>query len=85
MPPRAVLLDIRLPGVDGWAVLRELKSEADTKDIPVIVVSIVDERSRGATMGAAAYMVKPVSRDDLLAALAAVGILVPVAGTPSGG
>lgn len=83
--PSAVLLDIRLPGVDGWAVLRELKSEADTKDIPVIVVSIVDERSRGATMGAAAYMVKPVSRNDLLAALAAVGILVPVAGTPSGG
>ena len=82
--PSAVLLDIRLPGVDGWAVLRELKSEADTKDIPVIVVSIVDERSRGAAMGAAAYMVKPVSRDDLLAALAAVGILVPVAGTPSG-
>ena len=82
--PSAVLLDIRLPGVDGWAVLRELKSEADTKDIHVIVVSIVDERSRGAAMGAAAYMVKPVSRDDLLAALAAVGILVPVAGTPSG-
>ncbi len=47
-------------------------------------MSIVDERSRGATMGAAAYMVKPVSRDDLLAALAAVGILVPLAGTPSG-
>ena len=79
-----MLLDIRLPGVDGWAVLQELKSEADTKDIPVIVVSIVDERSRGAAMGAAAYMVQPVSRDDLLAALAAVGILVPVAGTPSG-
>jgi signal transduction histidine kinase len=83
--PSAVLLDIRLPGVDGWAVLEELKSEADTEDIPVIVVSIVDERSRGAAMGAAAYMVKPVSRDDLLAALAAVGIPVPVAGTRSGG
>jgi signal transduction histidine kinase/ActR/RegA family two-component response regulator len=82
--PSAVLLDIRLPGVDGWAVLQELKSEADTKDIPVIVVSIVDERSRGAAMGAAAYMVKPVSRDDLLTALAAVGILVPAADTPSG-
>ena len=49
--PSAVLLDIRLPGVDGWAVLQELKSEADTKDIPVIVVSIVDERSRGAATG----------------------------------
>jgi signal transduction histidine kinase/ActR/RegA family two-component response regulator len=81
--PSAVLLDIVLPGIDGWAVLQALKAEADTKDIPVIVVSIVDERSRGAAMGAAAYLVKPVSRDDLLAALAAVGIPVPTAGAPS--
>jgi DNA-binding response OmpR family regulator len=83
--PSAVLLDIRLPGVDGWTVLQQLKSEAETKDIPVIVVSIVDERSRGAAMGTAAYMVKPVSRDDLLSALAAVGIPVPTAGAPSVG
>jgi DNA-binding response OmpR family regulator len=80
-----VLLDIRLPGIDGWAVLQELKSGADTKDIPVIVVSIVDERPRGAAMGAAAYLVKPVSRDDLLAALAAIGFPVPIAGAPSVG
>ncbi len=83
--PSAVLLDIVLPGIDGWTVLQELKAEADTKDIPVIVVSIVDERSRGAAMGAAAYLVKPVSRDDLLAALAAVGIPVPTAGAPNVG
>jgi signal transduction histidine kinase/ActR/RegA family two-component response regulator len=83
--PSAVLLDILLPGIDGWAVLQELKAEADTKDIPVIVVSIVDERSRGTAMGAAAYLVKPVSRDDLLVALAAVGIPVPTAGAPSVG
>jgi signal transduction histidine kinase/ActR/RegA family two-component response regulator len=83
--PSAVLLDILLPGIDGWAVLQELKAEADTKDIPVIVVSIVDERSRGTAMGAAAYLVKPVSRDDLLVALAAVGIPVPTAGAPSAG
>jgi signal transduction histidine kinase len=83
--PSAVLLDIRLPGIDGWAVLQELKSGADTKDIPVIVVSIVDERPRGAAMGAAAYLVKPVSRDDLLAALAAIGFPVPIAGAPSVG
>ena len=81
--PSAVLLDIVLPGIDGWAVLQELKSEPDTKDIPVIVVSIVDERSRGTAMGAAAYLVKPVSRDDLLVALAAVGVPVPTAGAPS--
>jgi signal transduction histidine kinase/ActR/RegA family two-component response regulator len=83
--PSAVLLDIRLPGVDGWAVLQELQSDAATKDIPVIVVSIVDERSRGAALGAAAYLVKPVSRDDLLSALAVVGIPVPTAGAPNVG
>lgn len=77
--PAAVLLDIRLPGIDGWAVLEALKSEARTKDIPVIIVSIVDERSRGTALGAAAYLVKPVSRDALLDALAAVGL---VTGTP---
>ncbi|GAB3764868.1 signal transduction histidine kinase [Nocardioides ginsengisegetis] len=78
--PAAVLLDIRLPGIDGWSVLEALKSEPETRDIPVIVVSIVDERSRGVAMGAAAYLVKPVRRDDLLSALASVG--APV-GEPS--
>jgi CheY-like chemotaxis protein len=72
--PVAVLLDIRLPGVDGWAVLRTLKSDPDTADIPVVVVSIVDERSRGVAMGAAAYLVKPVSRHDVLEALRAAGV-----------
>ncbi|HET6986494.1 MAG TPA: response regulator, partial [Kribbella sp.] len=79
--PHAVLLDIRLPGIDGWAVLRALKAEAETRDIPVIIVSIVDERAQGAALGAAAYLVKPVRREDLWDALAAVG--VPVAGRPA--
>jgi signal transduction histidine kinase/CheY-like chemotaxis protein len=72
--PAAVLLDIRLPGIDGWAVLRALKSEPGTKDIPVIIVSIIDERAHGTALGAAAYLLKPVSRDALLDALAAVGV-----------
>lgn len=72
--PAAVLLDIRLPGIDGWAVLQALKAEAATRDIAVIIVSIVDERARGAALGAAAYLVKPVSRDALLQALRAVGV-----------
>jgi CheY-like chemotaxis protein len=72
--PAAVLLDIRLPGIDGWAVLQALKAEPATRDIPVIIVSIVDERARGAALGAAAYLVKPVSRDALLQALRAVGV-----------
>jgi signal transduction histidine kinase/ActR/RegA family two-component response regulator len=81
--PAAVLLDIRLPGIDGWTVLRALKSDPGTADIPVIVISIVDERSRGTALGAAGYLVKPVSRDELLAALAAVGVPV-TASAPTG-
>jgi signal transduction histidine kinase/ActR/RegA family two-component response regulator len=75
--PDVVLLDIRLPGIDGWSVLQTLKSEDETRDIPVVVVSIVDERARGAAYGAAAYLVKPVGRDDLLAALRTVGTPAP--------
>src|SRR4051794_38163822 len=79
--PDAVVLDLRLPGIDGWAVLRALKADEETRDIPVVVVSIVDEVSRGVALGAAAYLVKPVGRDDLLAALAAVGAPVQTSGT----
>jgi CheY-like chemotaxis protein/anti-sigma regulatory factor (Ser/Thr protein kinase) len=79
--PDAVLLDIRLPGIDGWAVLKALQSQQETRDIPVIVVSIVDERARGVALGAAGYLVKPIARDELLGALAAVGAPVPALGT----
>jgi CheY-like chemotaxis protein len=74
--PDAVLLDIRLPGIDGWAVLKELKAEQATRDVPVIVVSISDEKPRGIALGAAAYLVKPVAREDILSALDAVGVPV---------
>jgi signal transduction histidine kinase len=74
--PSAVLLDIRMPGLDGWEVLRELKQDPRTAHIPVVVVSIVDERARGAALGAAGYLVKPVSREDLLGTLEALGLPV---------
>ena len=54
--PAVVLLDIRLPGIDGWGVLAELKADPATRGIPVIVVSIVDERTRGLALGAADYL-----------------------------
>ena len=82
--PVAVVLDIRLPGIDGWAVLKALKSDPETQAIPVVVVSIVDERPRGAALGAAAYLVKPVSRDELLSALSAVGVLPSMNGPAPG-
>jgi CheY-like chemotaxis protein len=82
--PDAVLLDIRLPGIDGWAVLQALKADPETRDIPVIVVSIVEERARGAALGAAHYLVKPVGKDALLAALASVGAPVLAHENPTG-
>lgn len=71
--PAAVVLDIRLPRRDGWQVLADLKADPATATIPVIVASVVDERSRGLALGAAAYLLKPVRRDDLVGALRRVG------------
>jgi signal transduction histidine kinase/ActR/RegA family two-component response regulator len=73
--PAAVILDIRLPRMDGWDVLRALKADPATATVPVVVVSIVDERPKGLALGAAGYLVKPVRRDDLLQALADVGVV----------
>jgi signal transduction histidine kinase/CheY-like chemotaxis protein len=73
--PSAVVLDIRLPGMDGWDVLATLKADPATAPIPVVVVSMVDERGRGFALGAAEYLVKPVSRDDVLSALTRVTVL----------
>ena len=75
--PVAVILDVRLPRLDGWAVLRAIKADPQTAGIPVVVVSVLDERVKGLSLGAADYLVKPTSRDDVLAALARVGVVPP--------
>ena len=67
--PAAVVLDLYLPKLDGWDVLALLKADHDTSAIPVIIVSMVDERGKGFALGAAEYLVKPVGRDEVLAAL----------------
>jgi CheY-like chemotaxis protein len=67
--PAGVILDILLPGVDGWEVLAQLKADPQTAQVPVIVVSMLDERGRGFALGAAEYLVKPVGKEQLLAAL----------------
>ncbi len=72
--PSAVVLDIRLPRLDGWEVLRELKADPATAAIPVIIASVVDDRHRGLAAGADAHLLKPVSRDELLAALHEIGL-----------
>jgi CheY-like chemotaxis protein len=68
--PRAVILDVLLPRVDGWEVLAALKSDPATADCPVLIVSMLDERGKGFALGAADYLVKPIGREQLLEALA---------------
>jgi signal transduction histidine kinase/DNA-binding response OmpR family regulator len=67
--PDAIILDILLPDLDGWEVLQRLKADEHVRSIPVLVVSVVDDRALGLALGAVDYFVKPVSRDPLLEAL----------------
>ena len=73
--PVATVLDILLPGIDGWEVLEKLRADRETQALPVIIASIVDERTRGLAAGAADYLVKPVGRDELLGALRRTHVL----------
>ncbi len=67
--PYAITLDIILPKKDGWEVLEELKSLSENKDIPVIVVSIIEDRQLGFSMGAIEWFVRPVEKNELIEAL----------------
>ena len=69
MRPDAMILDIMLPDLDGWEILQRLKADPATRSVPVMVVSIVDDRQLGLALGAVDYLVKPVSRELLLEAL----------------
>jgi signal transduction histidine kinase/CheY-like chemotaxis protein len=63
--PIAITLDVMMPDMDGWAVLDALKSDAVLRDIPVIMLTMVDDPERGFTLGAADYVTKPVNRRRL--------------------
>ena len=69
MRPDAVILDIMLPDLDGWEILQRLKADPATRSVPVMVVSVVDDRQLGLALGAVDYLVKPVSRELLLEAI----------------
>lgn len=73
--PNVITLDIFLPGKDGWQILNELKRHPLCKQIPVIIVSIMDEKNLGFSLGAVEYFVKPVNRDDLVCALDRVHLI----------
>jgi len=62
--PFAITLDIMLPKKDGWQVMQELKSFPDTNDIPVIIISVIDNQNLGFNMGALGYLVKPIDKEQ---------------------
>jgi CheY-like chemotaxis protein len=67
--PDAITLDVMMPGMDGWAVLSELKSDPELADIPVVMLSMLDEQNMGYSLGASDYLTKPIDRDRLAAVL----------------
>jgi CheY-like chemotaxis protein/nitrogen-specific signal transduction histidine kinase len=67
--PAAITLDVMMPGMDGWAVLSALKTDAVTADLPVIMLTIVDDKNLGYALGAAEYLNKPIDRERLLTLL----------------
>jgi CheY-like chemotaxis protein len=64
--PAAITLDVLMPGMDGWEVLRELKTDPATQDIPVIMVTMTDDRALGYALGATEFLTKPVQRAQLV-------------------
>lgn len=67
--PYAITLDVMMPEIDGWQILQQLKQDPETRALPVIICSIVEEEEKGFSLGAADYLVKPIMEEDLLEAL----------------
>jgi CheY-like chemotaxis protein len=68
-PPDCIVLDLILPGLDGFGLLSRLRERPEVADIPVVVTSMLDERARGLALGATEYLTKPVDRTELLVAV----------------
>ncbi len=69
LQPFAITLDIMMPLKDGWQVLHELKKDPTTRNIPVIMLTIVDKQSLGYKLGASDYLVKPLEEEAVMSAL----------------
>jgi CheY-like chemotaxis protein len=82
-PPVAIVLDVLLPGIDGWEVLRRLKSDEILRDVPVIIATVVDERGVGLALGAVDYLVKPIDPEALIHRLARYPISKAAQARPS--
>jgi PAS domain S-box-containing protein len=63
--PSLITLDVMMPGMDGWAVLQQLKADPELRQVPVMMVTIIGDKGLGYTLGAVDYLTKPVDRDAL--------------------
>jgi len=72
--PTVIMLDIALPGMDGWQVLEALKADHSTRDIPVVMCSGLEEVRRSLHRGAVGYLQKPVLYQDFVQAVTSAGI-----------
>ena len=81
--PALIILDLMLPDLSGSEVLTRLKTNPRTQTIPVLITSVLDERSQGLALGAFDYLVKPISRDTLYRVLARLGPLPAALGPPA--
>ena len=67
--PHIIVLDVMMPEVDGWKLLGHLREQPATRGVPVIVCTILPQESLAASLGAAAFIRKPITREQFLAAL----------------
>jgi CheY-like chemotaxis protein len=74
LEPDAIILDVMMPGIDGWELLQRLRAKNETKLIPVIICSVINDPELAFVLGASDYIPKPVSRESLLRALQALQI-----------
>ena len=66
LKPAVITLDVMMPGSDGWNVLRALKADPDLAAIPVVMLTIIDDKNMGFSLGASEYLTKPVDRERLI-------------------
>ena len=86
LAPDAITLDVMMPGMDGWAVLSALKADPQLADIPVVMLTIVDDQNMGYALGAADYLTKPVNPQQVEEVLAAfLKAPAPVTSLAAGG
>jgi CheY-like chemotaxis protein len=66
LAPEAIVVDLLMPGMDGWAFIEAVKADSALRDVPVIVLSVLDERQRSLSMGVVDHLLKPVVGEQLI-------------------